>query len=83
VEEGVVKNREGQVWRELSAHEDGGQRCIGVVVRSYHDDYLDAERHELMILYSMYELHEGQTQTWNEDELTGDWDAYDGLERVS
>lgn len=78
-----MKNREGQVWRELAALDEDGQCCIGVVVRSYHDDFLDAERHELMILHSIHELHEGRTQTWNEDELTGDWDVYPGLERLS
>lgn len=75
--------REGQVWRELLAADEGGQCCVGLVVRSTHDDFLDAERHELVILCSVHPLQEGRTQIWNENEITGDWDVYGGLERLS
>ncbi len=72
--------REGQVWRETDA--DAAQ-CVGLVVNSRHDDFLDCEKHEMLILSSRFAPHVGRIQTWNEDERTNSWDTYDGLERVS
>jgi hypothetical protein len=79
MEEDTVK-REGQVWCETDT--DAGL-CVGLVISSQHDDVLDSERHEVLILSSRNERAVGFTQVWHEDERTNSWDTYDGLVRVS
>jgi hypothetical protein len=81
VEEADV-NRSGQVWREM-LHENA--QCVGLIVDSKPSEYgTPGTHHELVILYSDSSYHTiGGIQTWEENDNTGDWSAYVGLERLA
>jgi hypothetical protein len=73
-----MKNREGQVWCEMSVLDSPS--LIGIIIRSRKVQ--DWTCHDLVIIDSIHG-REGDTITWNEDECTGTWDTYNGLRRVS
>mgnify|MGYP006931608626 CR=1 FL=1 len=75
-------NRSGQVWREM-LHENA--QCVGLIVDSKPSEYgTPGTHHELVILYSDSSYHTiGGIQTWEENDNTGDWSAYVGLERLA